>query len=67
MAEMPAGSMDHPFPPVGPEVKIVASTVKIDAIDCPELQYRITIDGVVYVHCDCTGRAHDTLTRSALF
>lgn len=27
---------------------------------------RIVIDGCVYVHCDCTGRAHDILTSAAL-
>ena len=27
---------------------------------------QIVIDGCVYVHCDCTGRAHDLLTNSAL-
>ena len=26
----------------------------------------IVIDGCVYVHCDCTGRAHDWLTNTAL-
>ena len=27
---------------------------------------RITIDGVEYVHCDCSGRAHDIVTSAAL-
>ena len=27
---------------------------------------RIVINGVVYVHCDCTGRAHDTITNTSL-
>ena len=27
---------------------------------------RIVIDGCVYVHCNCTGRAHDVLTSTAL-
>jgi hypothetical protein len=27
---------------------------------------RIEIDGCVYVHCDCTGRAHDTITNTPL-
>jgi hypothetical protein len=27
---------------------------------------RIVIDGTTYVHCDCTGRAHDTITSAAL-
>ncbi len=27
---------------------------------------RIVINDVVYVHCDCTGRAHDTITSIAL-
>ena len=27
---------------------------------------RIVIDGCVYVHCDCTGRAHDIITNTAL-
>lgn len=27
---------------------------------------RIVIDGCVYVHCDCTGRAHDMITSAAL-
>jgi hypothetical protein len=26
----------------------------------------IVIDGVTYVHCDCTGRAHDTITNAGL-
>ena len=27
---------------------------------------KIVIDGCVYVHCDCTGRAHDLITNTAL-
>ena len=27
---------------------------------------KIAIDGCVYVHCDCTGRAHDIITNTAL-
>ncbi len=27
---------------------------------------RIVIDGIEYVHCDCTGRAHDTITCIAI-
>ena len=27
---------------------------------------KIVVDGCVYVHCDCTGRAHDILTNTAL-
>ena len=27
---------------------------------------QIVIDGCVYVHCDCTGRAHDWITNTAL-
>lgn len=27
---------------------------------------RITIDGNVYVQCDCTGRAHDQITDTSL-
>ena len=27
---------------------------------------QIVIDGCVYVHCDCTGRAHDMITNTAL-
>jgi hypothetical protein len=27
---------------------------------------RIAINDVVYVHCDCTGRAHDTITNTSL-
>ncbi len=27
---------------------------------------RIEIDGCVYVHCDCTGRAHDLITNTSL-
>lgn len=35
------------------------------AIKYPE-NLKIVIDGCVYVHCNCTGRAHDLITNTAI-